>query len=174
MRGQHPSTVSIYRCSTNLIRNSPGYSGAPSNAAPFGLSTQNTERTLPNTYYVVCDSFDSLFLPTSDQQPISNRLYMDRVIACRPQEVRQTRRQRVIDQKLQAECVRGYSRSIALTAANRRQSRISSCSRSGYSESISCSDNPQMPHASHVAHLCRIYRYALKILHGVLNHCRNR
>ena len=99
----------------------------------------------------------------------------------------QARRQRVVDEKPQAEYGRGISRSIAEAAAKRKHSRISSVCRSGYSARISRSASPpaskrstvgdgnsQVTHTRDPAHLCGIDSDAREILHWrPLDHCRN-
>jgi len=76
---------------------------------------------------------------------------VDRVMSRRPEKVGQARRQCIVDEKPQAECGRGISRSIAEAAAKRKHSRTSSAWRSGYSERISLSVSPPASSRSTVA-----------------------
>jgi hypothetical protein len=106
----------------------------------------------------VCRDDDAVLFDSSPRQDffVFDRLHpigshMDGVMSRTYQEVGQTRRQRVVDQKSQAEDGRGSSRSIAEAAAKRRHSRISSAWRSGYSARISLSDSPPASNRSTVA-----------------------
>ena len=86
------------------------------------------------------------------------RPYVEGVVTGGHEEVRQPRRQCVVDKKSQAECGSGISRSIADAAAKRRHSRISSVWRSGYPERISRSPRPPASNRSTVATGIRRWR----------------
>jgi hypothetical protein len=76
---------------------------------------------------------------------------MNRVVSPCHLKFRYSRRQRIVDKKLHAERGSGNSRSMADAAANRRHSRTSASSRSGYSARISRSERPPANSRSTVA-----------------------
>jgi hypothetical protein len=86
------------------------------------------------------------------------RSHVDCVMSRRHQEIRQPRRQGIVDKKSQAEKGSGSSRSIAEAAAKRRHSRISSIWRSGYSARMAASVSPPASNRSTVATGIRRWR----------------